>query len=445
MAAPNEYARSTLKLQERKDLAVFGLIGIAAIIFIFLTISYQIVFMLYAIASIFIFCTYFMLWNEKEGEEHFADTGKYPHITVLIPSFNTRHTIFECIRTCKGSVYPGKLDILVIDDGSTDGSYELLQKVEGIELHRQVKNGGKAAALNYGIEKAKGEIVACVDSDTYLAKNTLKQAVKHFAEGENVASVVVFICVNNPRNLLQRIQELEYWVSFGFFFKTIATVNGLYVTPGPTALYRKDILQKLGGYDEKNLCEDLEIALRLQKHGYRISACHQTIVKTEVPDNLKQLYKQRLRWYRGGAANIIRYSELFFNKKYGDLGFFVLPTMLGSGLVAALFMAWTILFTAKNALSWLLPFTYDFSAGMTLTAISVGNGFFMLNSGWILWVFAICIWGYFLVKSFEMVGEHFQLKHVLPLLCLLWIYPLFLGFVFMVSYAYELFGVKYTW
>jgi cellulose synthase/poly-beta-1,6-N-acetylglucosamine synthase-like glycosyltransferase len=441
-----EFKRSTIHIPERRELAIIGMVVVALAVFFFLSISYQAIFIGYTIFSLFIFVAYLIMWTDGAKEEILPpEPDKYPHVTVVMPSFNTGHTIFHALDACKGMEYPGTFDILVIDDGSTDGSYEKLEKVPGITLMRNVKNRGKASALNYAISKAKGEIVACIDSDTYPAKDVLAKAVRHFFEDEKIASVVVFVCVNAPKTMLQRIQEIEYWISFGFFFRTIASIDGLYVTPGPTALYRKSILDKLGGFDEQNLTEDMEIALRMQKQGYKIRACHETSVLTEVPGDLPRLFKQRLRWYRGGVMNILKYIDLFFNPKYGEFGLFILPTTLGSGFFAALFMAWTLMSWSRNLFDWATPFAYNFAAGMSATAAGMGNGMLMFQSAWVLGLFSLSIWTYFLIMSFEISRTKPHQRHILPLICMLWIYPFFVGFVFLVAYVYELFGVKYSW
>lgn len=441
-----EFKRSTIHIPERRELAIIGMFVVALCLFFFLAISYQLIFIGYTILSLFIFIAYLIMWMEGAKEEaHVDEPAHWPHVTVIMPSYNARHTIFQAIESCEKMEYPGKFDILVIDDGSQDGSFEMLERMEGITLLRNEKNRGKASALNFAMKHAKGEIVACIDSDTYPAKDCLRKAVKHFYEDPKVASVVVFVCVNNPRTLLQRIQEIEYWISFGFFFRTIASIDGLYVTPGPTALYRKDILLSLGGFDEKNLTEDMEIALRMQKLGYKIRACHETSVLTDVPGTLGKLFRQRLRWYRGGVMNILKYIDIFFNPKYGEFGLFILPTTLGSGFFAALFMAWTLMSWSRTFFDWLSPFTYNFSAGMSATVAGFGNGMLTFQSAWILGLFSLSIWFFFLVKSFEISRTRPQAKHILPLVCMLWIYPFFVGFVFMVAYIYELFGVKYSW
>ncbi|GEM_PF-131487 len=442
----DEFQRSKLQLEERHDLALAGIVLIAIIAFLFLSISYQLVFLFYAVMSIFVFSTYIILWMDGAKKEPWApEPKKWPVVSVIIPSFNTRETIFKCIKACKAMVYPGKFEIMVVEDGSTDGSYELLKKTKGIRLLKNKKNLGKAAALNFGLTKAQGEIVVCIDSDTYPQKDTMRKSVKHFYEKGNVGSVVLLVCVNEPKTLLQRIQQIEYWVSFGFFFRVAGSINSIYVTPGPTSFYRKSVLKKLGGYDEKNISEDLEIALRMQKAGYKIGLCHSTHVSTDVPDTLPKWFKQRLRWYRGAIMNMLRYIDLFFNRKYGDFGLFVLPTMLGSGFFAALFIAWTLFFWGRNLLDWLAPFAFDLSAGFTAGTASIGYGLLIFQSAWILGLFSISIWTYFLLKSFEISKTKARLGHIIPLMLLLWVYPLFIGFTFLVSYLQEMFGAKYTW
>ena len=440
--------RSTLQLKERKDLALFGIAILALLAFLFLFISYQLVFMGYALVTIFVFISYLLLWNESGQKECKLPAPKrWPTLSIIIPSYNSKGTIFRCVEACKSARYAGKREIVVIDDRSTDGSYEELLKCKGITVHRKEKNAGKAAALNFGIGKTDGEIIACIDSDTYLEENTLEEAVKcFFKEGKGeVGASVVFVQSEKPTNLLQSIQEIEYWLSFGFFFKTIASIGGMYVTPGPTALYRRSMFEKLGGYDEQNISEDLEIALRLHRNGYRIESTHEAFVRTETPTSLKALMRQRVRWYRGGIANIIKYMDLFLNPKYGQLGLFVLPTMLGSGFFAAIFMGWALLFWLRGMAEWLVPFIYDFGGGIALTQAGLGNGMSFIHSGWILWLFSIFLWAYFLIISFELAGEEPKPRHALPLVCMLTVYPIFIGIAFLISYLYEFFGVKYTW
>lgn len=446
MGDRKEYSRSTMLIPERRELAVIGMAVFAAVVLLFIALSYQMIFIAHMVLTLFIFTSYIVLWSGGgKGESHVDEPKEWPMVSMLVPSYNNKDTIFDAIAACRAMEYPGRAEILVVDDGSTDGSLEMLQKTGGIRLLANPKNLGKATALNHGIKNARGGIIACIDSDTYPRRDALRKAVKHFNESPRIGAVVVFVRVHNPRTLLQRIQEIEYWLAFGFFFKTIASVDGLYVTPGPTAFYRKSVLDRLGGFDEQNLTEDMEIALRMQKEGWKIRACHETQVTTEVPSTLRKLFRQRLRWYRGGVMNILKYIDMFFNPKYGDFGLFVLPTTLGSGFFAALFMAWTMFFWSKNFVETLLPFLYNFSAALTLTSAGVVQAALTFQSAWILGLFSLAMWSYFLVKSFEISSTQPQRRHILPLVMLLWVYPIFIGFVFLVSYIHELFGMRYKW
>ena len=444
--AEKEYRRSTIRLDERRDLVVLGMAFIAVVFLIFLFISSQLVFIAYTALSIFVFSIYLILWTDgAKREKKLPEPEKWPSVTVIIPSYNAKKTIFTCIESCRKMEYKGKFDILVVDDGSVDGSREMLKGMKGITLLLNEKNAGKASAVNFALKRAKGEILACVDSDSYPRKDALDKAVRHFCGDPKVAAVVVFICVNNPRTLLERIQEIEYWLSFGFFFKTVASIDALYVIPGPTALYRKSTLVELGGFDEKNLTEDMEIALRMQKNGWKIRTCHETVVYTDVPATLGKLFRQRLRWYRGGVMNILKYIDLFFNPAYGDFGVFILPTTLGSGFFAALFMAWILLTSSRNIFDWLAPFLSNFSAGASATVVWLAGGQMVLQSVWVLGLFTLALWAYFLIKSFEISNTRPRMRHVVPLVCLLWVFPIFVGFTFLVSYVYELFGIRYAW
>lgn len=113
-------------------------------------------------------------------------------------------------------------------------------------------------------------------------------------------------------------------------------LNCVHVTPGPFSVYRKNIIKKLGGFDENNLVEDLEMAFRLQKHHYKIIQLLGTYALTKAPATLVQFYKQRNRWYKGSLINLLsrKYRGMMFNHKYGDLGFFQFPMIIISATLS---------------------------------------------------------------------------------------------------------------
>ncbi|VVB57229.1 Glycosyltransferase AglI [uncultured archaeon] len=444
--APAGFDRSRLEFSAKMDLVAVGLAVLALAVIVVLTISYQLIFLTYSIVTIFIFLSYLMLWLDGAWRDDSPPPPKkWPDVTLIIPSFNSGHTIFDTVAACKRLKYPGKVSITVVDDGSTDGSCERLKKVEGILLMRKEKNEGKAAALNWGISRTATPIIGCVDSDTYPQEDALLKAIPYF-DGPKVGSVVLFICVHQPKNWVQRMQEVEYWISFGFFFKTVASIGGLYVTPGPMALYSREMFENLGHFDEQNLTEDLEIALRMQRHGWSIKACHTSIAFTEVPATLGRLFRQRVRWFRGGIMNMLKYSDMLLNPKYGSFGLFVLPITLGSGFFSALFIFWTLLNYLRAAWDWALPWLYNpIAAGIPGITQPVHMGLYMYDSTLLFGMVGFLVWAYFVHKSFEMAKETPKLKHVVPVGLMLWFYPLFIGLTFLASYVMEFSGRKYKW
>ncbi len=267
-----------------------------------------------------------------------------PSVSFIIPVYNKENSIAKVVESIKKLSYPKSLmEIIAVDDGSKDGSYGILKKISGIKLFRK-KNGGRADALNFGIERAKGKIIACIDADSYPEKNSLIKAVRFF-DDRNVAGVTVSSLANNPKNFLQKLQKLEY-ILLVLSRKLMERLNCIYVTPGPMALYRKDVVKKVGGFDTRNMTEDIEIAWRLLAKGYRIRMSVDSKVYTDVPGILKDWWHQRIRWNVGGTQTALKYSHLFF-KKPSNIGMFILPlftlsyllTLFGLALFSYVFLS----------------------------------------------------------------------------------------------------------
>lgn len=439
------FKRTTLTIPKKKEMVIIGLIILAIAISIALVISYQMLFIVYSIYTIFIFMVYLMLWFDiKNQKKSIENLKKWPTVSLIIPSYNTIHTIPKCIESCKNLEYPNKVEIIVVDDGSTDGSYEMLKNDPSIVLIKKDKNEGKGAALNLGIKKANGEIIGCVDSDSYPHKDTLINAVKYFENDEKIGAVVLFIKTTKPRNFIQAVQEIEYWLACGFFFTTIASIDCLYLTPGPMSLYNANMFRQLGGFDEKNITEDIEIALRMQKYGWKIRTCNTSVVETEVPATLKSLYQQRLRWARGGIMNIMKYTDILFNPKYNAFGLFVFPMILGAGFFTSLFMMWTIFNWLKTFISWIIPLSINFNTAI-FEQITIVPDFFLIDSSWMVGIVSFSIWVYFVYTSFEIADEKFSNKYLLPMFGMIYFYPPFIGFVYLTAYLQEIFSRKYSW
>jgi cellulose synthase/poly-beta-1,6-N-acetylglucosamine synthase-like glycosyltransferase len=200
----------------------------------------------------------------------------------------------------------------------------------------QKENGGKYTALNFGLSKTTSELVGCMDADSYVDKDMLKNIVTYFLDKETMA-VTPSVKVWMPKTIIQLMQKVEY--GWGIFIrKMFAYIGALYVTPGPGTIFRKEVFDNLGGYRHAHLTEDMEMALRMQTNRYKIANSHDAFVYTVAPETVRKLYKQKLRWTYGFIKNVIDYRFLFFKRKYGNLGIFILP-MASISIISALYVA----------------------------------------------------------------------------------------------------------
>src|SRR3989338_2603352 len=262
---------------------------------------------------------------------------RLPFVSIVIPAYNEEKKLRPTVESVLKLDYPKeKYEVIVINDGSRDNtektSREIIKEYKdfNIRLFSQ-KNKGKGAALNNGLRRSKGEYFICLDADSYVSKDALRKILPHFTD--KVAAVLPLLKVSRPKTLLQKMQWLEYLVNM-FYKELMSKLDCVHVAPGPFSVYKKSILQKVGGFDENNLTEDLEISLRLQKHNYRIVQLLNTDVYTIAPSNFKELYKQRNRWYKGSVLNAITYRKMMFNRNYGDFGIIQMPTIIISGMIA---------------------------------------------------------------------------------------------------------------
>ena len=274
---------------------------------------------------------------------------KFPSVSIVIPAFNEEKIIERVIDNVKKLTYPRKKEIIVVDDGSTDRTWDVLKKIKGIRTFRK-KNGGRASAVNYGLKKARGEIFVRIDADSFPERGALMKAIPHFEDG--VASVTTTVLIRNPKGLLDRLQEIEY-VMIAWSRKILEYLDAIYVTPGPMSFYKREALIKVGGFDEKNLTEDIEIAWKLTKNKYKIKMALDTKVYTKAPNELRRWWDQRLRWNIGGMQTYFKYLHLLFNKKFKNIGMLLLPLFSVSYVLNIVGIMFTI-YVLQRGLQYLI-------------------------------------------------------------------------------------------
>lgn len=251
-----------------------------------------------------------------------------PSVSMIVPCYNEAATVGETAKSLLALEYPKeKLRIVLVDDGSTDNTLEVMQSFAHepqVTVITQ-KNGGKHAALNAGIAASpEAEIIGCLDADSFVAASALREAVVCFSD-EKVGAVTAAMSVHAPRNFVEQMQNAEYILGIALRH-ILAAVNGIHVTPGPFSLYRHTVLQTLGGFRNGHNTEDMEMALRIQRAGHLIDSVPRAKVYTKTPRSVPALVKQRVRWTTGFLRNVLNeYRDLIGNPRYGALGVIVLP------------------------------------------------------------------------------------------------------------------------
>lgn len=251
----------------------------------------------------------------------------FPPVTIIVPCWNEGETVAGTLDSLLTLDYPqNKLTIKVIDDGSTDNTWEVLKRykdIPQIELIQKKNEGGKHHAVNFALETTTTDIVGCLDADSFVEKDTLKKLMVHFNDPE-VMAVSPSILVYKPENFIQKAQNVQYDMAV-FLKKIIGTINGIHVTPGPFSFYRTKVFHTIGFYKKAHNTEDMEIAYRMQINKMKIAQCHDAFVYTVVPKTIKTLYKQQLRWIYGFINNTIDYRKYLFKKEYGAFSTFTVP------------------------------------------------------------------------------------------------------------------------
>lgn len=297
-----------------------------------------------------------IIWLNFLYVSDFPDKRKlkrFPTVSIAIPAYNEASTVIKSIESVLNLNYPSdKLEIIVVNDCSTDRTKEIVEKMIkknnqfNIKLINKKNNQGKAYALNSALEVASGEIFCCVDADSFVDKDSLRLLIPHLFN-QKTAAVISTIKVINQKNIFGKVQRMEYFMVM-LIRKIMSFIDTLYTTPGVLSIYKTEVIRNLRGFDTECLTEDFEIAMRLRYNHYNVKMESDSITYTKVPENPQLFWRQRIRWTRGFIENNIKYKKMYFNPKYGFLGLFQLPlSVIAPALliVGILFIAYNILKT----------------------------------------------------------------------------------------------------
>jgi len=252
--------------------------------------------------------------------------GEAALVSVLIPAFNEEKVIVSTVEGILASDYP-RLEVIVIDDGSKDHTAYIVKSHFMREPRVgviSVPNGGKANALNIGLNNAHGEVVVALDADTHFNPDTIRRLVRWFADPQ-VGAVAGNAKVGNRVNMITRWQALEYIVAQNLERRALSAIGVLTVVPGAVGAWRRSVLEELGGFPGDTLAEDQDLTIAIQTRGYRVRFDSTAIAWTEAPVTVKGLAKQRFRWAYGTLQCLWKYRRITFNPRQGELGMVALP------------------------------------------------------------------------------------------------------------------------
>ncbi len=259
-----------------------------------------------------------------------ASPGFNPRVAVLIPAYNEEKVIVRTIRSVLNSDY-ANLHVIVIDDGSKDRTFEVAREayVKDIAAGRvQVltkPNGGKAAALNYALERIDEEFYVGIDADTVIAMDAVSKLIPHF-EDERIGAVAGNAKVGNRVNLWTRWQALEYITSQNFERRALDLFNVVMVVPGAIGAWRTAAAKAAGGYPINTVAEDADLTMNLLEQKYKVVYEDRALAFTEAPIDARGLMRQRFRWSFGILQAVWKHRMAFVRNK--AMGLFALPNII---------------------------------------------------------------------------------------------------------------------
>lgn len=291
-------------------------------------------------------------------------TGFASPVSVLIPAFNEGRVIEKTLESILASDYDGALEILVIDDGSTDDTRERVRRIADTRVRLvEQANHGKAYALQRGVSAARHEVLVFLDADTQFDRAAIRHLVAPFHD-TRVGAVSGHARVGNLRSLLARCQDLEYVCGFNLDRRAYAEWNCITVVPGAISAIRREAIAAAGGLSFDTLAEDTDLTLSIHRAGYRVAYQRAAVAYTEAPETFSALARQRFRWAYGTLQCAWKHRDIVFNSRFKALGWFSLPgiwffqviLVALSPLIDLLFLQALFFGTASDILPYFLIF-----------------------------------------------------------------------------------------
>jgi biofilm PGA synthesis N-glycosyltransferase PgaC len=258
--------------------------------------------------------TFFWLMHERGAPDWrtLPELGPQPvAVTVLVPCYNEEENAEETLRALAAQDYP-MLEIIAVNDGSRDRTAEVLDRllleIPRLRVIHLAKNQGKAMALRAGAMAARGEVLVCIDGDAILHPHCVAWLVQRFADRPRLGAVTGNPRIRNRSSLLGLLQVGEFSATIGLIKRSQRVDGRVFTVSGVVVAFRKAALQDVGWWTDDNLTEDVDVTWKLQRRRWTVHFEPNALAFILMPETLRGLWKQRLRWSTGGAQTFIRYS-----------------------------------------------------------------------------------------------------------------------------------------
>jgi len=302
---------------------------------------------------------------------------RFKSITIIIPAHNEAEYIAECIKAAKEADFRGKKQIIVVDDGSIDKTARIVSKIKGVTFIK-TKHSGKSDSINRALKIAEGELIAIVDGDSFISKNSLVEVSNEVAQ-KNIAAATCIVKVKNRYKLLCIYPHIELLYN-SLIRSLFSKVNANITTPGPLSIYRKKELMEIGGFSTEGFSEDVDVTIRLIRKGYRIGFSENTVAYTNMPYDIKGFLRQRTRFARG----LINVLKRHMRATHNVIDFYTLPLFLFMYIQSVIMGVLTVynIISGYNQYFWSqgVVFSYD-------VAIFIFNWFTLI--GFVKWSYSV--------------------------------------------------------
>ncbi|MFP7732453.1 poly-beta-1,6-N-acetyl-D-glucosamine synthase [Priestia aryabhattai] len=319
---------------------------------------YPFIMSLFWIAGTLIYIRY----RDRDPKVDFS-TIDWPLVSFLVPCYNEEETIEETLKHLLALDYPSK-EIILINDGSTDGTAEILKQISKdypeVRVVQLYENKGKANALHLGAHASKAEFLICLDSDAILDQNAPYYLIHHFLhKGERLGAVTGNPRIRNRNTLLSRIQLVEYSSIIGSIKRTQRILGKVMTVSGVVVAFRKKALVDVGLWDRDMITEDIAVSWKLQQRFWDIRYEPRALCWMLVPETLKGIWKQRVRWAQGGQEVMLRHWKVLLKWKQRRIWVVYLEQWISTfWSFAWLFVTLLLLVTAGSPQDMLFWFTF---------------------------------------------------------------------------------------